>query len=318
MKVVHQVAGLSVKESETSFSGSNTGSSPTPSSIKSYQSWIDDSRSHEKYKECDASRSSSFDISEDNSELEIPETIIEIVKDQKDPKKKKYTRPSINHRASAPAELQATLGHSSELEYLGVVYSLPRAVKEKHTVKVAAEDTVEATMEAAAEVSKERFQREPWMRNEVNTVYADPEMFCLVKLTMTEEESSDGSESSEGSETSDGSETSEGSATSEQPETSEGSVTSEGSGTSEGSTEDGLKTKGKGQKQRLIILSTERVATFICSAKKGRAKAMYVGEEYMVLGEDYHFDRILSNRANILLEEARDKEFWLERSSRRM
>ena len=265
------------------------------------------------------------------------------------PKTKKYTKPSINHKASAPA-LKATLEHCEELEYIGVIYSVPKAVKEKHTVKVA-KDAAKA-IDAAEKVSKERFEREPLMRSDLNSVYVEPEKFCLVKLFMEEvsrasegcespewSETTERYENSERSEASEESETSVGSGTSQNTDSPEASVTSEVSDTPEGTsgsikgsealeeskipesevTSDEVSETKDHQKWKLAVISSERVAAFRSHEdKSGRIRTMCVGEEFMVLGEDYHFDKGLSVRINALLEEAREREVWLERSRRRM
>jgi len=265
---------------------------------------------------------------------QVPEPVIAEIKESlngtsKVTRKKKYTAPSINRRASAPS-LSSTLEHCSELQCLGVIYSIPKAVKEKHTMKAATATNDRAkAIEAANKVSTERYEREPLMSNEPNTVYVEPDKFCLVKFminhatdgstTLEENEKSEDSVSLDGSQTSETS-SEDGSVVkvkSGEAEKSEESESLDESETSDASSE----AKDQGcQKEMIAIVSSERVATYRSHEVKGRVKTSYIGQEYMVLDEDYHFSQKLSSKINSLLEEAeeaRDHEFWLERSRRR-
>ena len=276
------------------------------------------------------------DSSFDNYKSQVPEPVIAEIKESlngtsKVTKKKKFTKftkPSININANAPS-LRNTLEHCSELQYLGVIYSIPKEVKQKHTMKAstATNDTAKA-IAAANMVSTERYEREPLMRYEPNTVFVEPEKFCLVKFiikhatdvstTSEERENSEESEFLDVSQTSDVS-SEDGSkvkVTSEETDESEESESLDLSRTSDTSSE----VKGQGSQEELkAIVSSKRVETFRSREIKGRVKTSYIGEQFMVLDENYHFSKRLCAKVNSLLEEAervRDIEFWVERKRR--
>ena len=271
------------------------------------------------------------DSSFDNSKLQVPEPVIAEIKESlngtsKVSRKKKFTKftkPSINSNANAPS-LRNTLDHCSELQYLGVIYSIPKEVKQKHTMKAstATNDTAKA-IAAANMVSTQRYESEPWMCNEPNTVFVEPEKFCLVKFIIkhatdvsTTSEERENSEESEFLDVSQTSDVSSEDGSEVKVNSSEESEFLNVSDTSDASSE----VKGQGSQEELkAIVSSKRVETFRSREIKGRVKTSYIGEQFMVLDEKYHFSKKLCAKINSLLDEAevvRTDEFWLERSRR--
>ena len=211
------------------------------------------------------------DSSFDNTKIQVPEPVIAEIKESlkgtsKVIRKQKYDKPSINSKANAPS-LRNTLDHCSELQYLGVIYSIPKEVKQKHTMKATAatNDTAKA-IKAANMVSTERYEREPLMRYEPNTVFVEPEKFCLVKFIIkhatdvsTTSEERENSEESEFLDVSQTSDVSSEDGSEVKVNSSEESEFLNVSDTSDASSE----VKGQGSQEELkAIVSSTRVATF--------------------------------------------------------
>ena len=78
-----------------------------------------------------------------------------------------------------------------------------------------------------------------------------------------------------------------------------------------------LKGEDSDEEERPAVVSSERVAAFGCIVE-GEAKTpatWFIGEEFMVLAGDFHFDSALSERINVLLNRAREKQVCHQRGT---